>query len=119
MDQDRRPFCDRGKARIAPENDSAVALPDAFPAASGHTLVVPRRHVARLFDLAEEDEAALWRLVALVRGKLASELRPDGFNVGVNDGAAAGHPRDARTTSASPSAAACSGSRRRGPDWAR
>ena len=40
--------------------------------------------------LSEEDQAALWRLVALVRGKLAAELKPDGFNVGVNDGPAAG-----------------------------
>ena len=67
-----------------------MAFPDAFPVAEGHTLVVPKRHVASLFDLAEEEQAALWRLVAQVRGKLASELQPDGFNFGVNDGPAAG-----------------------------
>jgi hypothetical protein len=44
-----------------------------------------------MVDLPEEGQAALWRLVlwrlvALVRGMLACELRPDGFNVGVNDG---------------------------------
>jgi diadenosine tetraphosphate (Ap4A) HIT family hydrolase len=43
-----------------------------------------------LFDLPEEELAALWRLVALVRGKLRAELKPDGFNLGVNDGPAAG-----------------------------
>ena len=32
-------------------------LPDAFPIAQGHTLVVPKRHVARLFDLSEEELA--------------------------------------------------------------
>ena len=53
-------------------------------------LVVPKRHVASLFDLPDEEQAAIWKLVAQVRGKLASELQPDGFNVGVNDGPAAG-----------------------------
>jgi diadenosine tetraphosphate (Ap4A) HIT family hydrolase len=53
-------------------------------------LVVPRRHVASLFDLPEGEQAALWRLVAQVRSKLMAELQPDGFNIGVNDGLAAG-----------------------------
>jgi diadenosine tetraphosphate (Ap4A) HIT family hydrolase len=76
---------------VIPDSGGAgPGCPDAFPVAEGHTLVVPKRHVASLFDLPEEDQAALWRLVALVRGKLASELRPDGFNVGVNGGPAAG-----------------------------
>jgi diadenosine tetraphosphate (Ap4A) HIT family hydrolase len=75
---------------ITLENDAAIAIPDAFPVAEGHVLVVPKRHVASLFDLPDEELAALWKLVALVRAKLASELKPDGFNVGLNDGAAAG-----------------------------
>jgi diadenosine tetraphosphate (Ap4A) HIT family hydrolase len=90
MDQRRCPFCHLENSRVALENDCAAAVPDAFPVAAGHTLVVPKRHVASLFDLPEEEQAALWRLVALVRGKLMAELRPDGFNVGVNDGPAAG-----------------------------
>jgi diadenosine tetraphosphate (Ap4A) HIT family hydrolase len=84
------PFCHLEKSRIVLENDCAVAIPDAFPVAEGHMLVVPKRHVASLFDLPDDEQAAIWRLVAKVRGKLASELHPDGFNVGVNDGPAAG-----------------------------
>jgi diadenosine tetraphosphate (Ap4A) HIT family hydrolase len=67
-----------------------VAVADAFPVAEGHLLVIPRRHVASLFDLREAEQAAVWGLVAQVRGWLVSELRPDGFTVGVNDGLAAG-----------------------------
>lgn len=67
-----------------------MAFSDAYPVAEGHTLIIPRRHVASLFDLPEEEQASLWKLVALVRGKLMAELKPDGFNVGVNDGLAAG-----------------------------
>ena len=90
MDQNRCPFCHLGRSRIALENEAARAFPDAFPVTEGHTLVVPKRHVTSMFDLPEEEQAALWRLVALVRAKLMGELRPDGFNVGVNDGPAAG-----------------------------
>jgi diadenosine tetraphosphate (Ap4A) HIT family hydrolase len=90
MDHQRCPFCHLGTGRITLENDCSAAFPDAYPVAEGHTLVVPKRHVASLFDLPEEEQVALWKLVALVRGKLMAELRPDGFNVGVNDGGAAG-----------------------------
>lgn len=72
------------------ENAAAVAISDAFPVADGHTLVVPKRHVASIFDLIDDEQAALWRLVADVRRALLAKLHPDGFNVGVNDGEAAG-----------------------------
>lgn len=90
MTQNQCPFCDSDAGRNFLENDFAVAFPDGFPVTEGHTLVVPKRHVASLFDLPEEEQAALWSLVALVRGKLMAELQPDGFNVGLNDGPAAG-----------------------------
>ncbi len=67
-----------------------MAILDGFPVAEGHSLVVPKRHVASPFDLPDEEQAALWHLVALVRTGLMEWLKPDGFNVGVNDGLAAG-----------------------------
>jgi diadenosine tetraphosphate (Ap4A) HIT family hydrolase len=84
------PFCDRDAAAIYLENDAALAIPDAYPIAQGHTLVVPKQHVASLFDLSDDEQAAVWRLVAAARAKLWHDLNPDGFNIGVNDGAAAG-----------------------------
>ena len=90
MDQNRCPFCRLEQYRILLENEFAAALHDGFPIADGHTLVVPKRHVAGLFDLSDEEQAAVWRLVAMVRAKLMAELKPDGFNIGVNDGTTAG-----------------------------
>jgi diadenosine tetraphosphate (Ap4A) HIT family hydrolase len=90
MDSHRCPFCHLDKLEVILENDCAFALSDAFPIAEGHTLVVPKRHVNSLFDLPDEEQAALWKLVADVRQNMASKLRPDGFNIGVNDGPAAG-----------------------------
>ncbi len=84
------PFCGMDRLRIHLESEFAVAFLDAFPVAEGHTLVVPKRHVVSLFELAEEELAAVWRAVARVREALASELRPDGFNIGLNDGTSAG-----------------------------
>jgi len=84
------PFCRLEQRRILLENDFAAAFPDGFPISDGHTLVIPKRHVASLFELSEEEQEAVWKLVAQVRSRLMDELKPDGFNVGLNDGAAAG-----------------------------
>jgi diadenosine tetraphosphate (Ap4A) HIT family hydrolase len=90
MDQTDCPFCRMEERSILLANDFAAAIADGFPIAEGHALVVPKRHVASLFDLTAEEQAAIWTLVALVRAKLMAELKPDGFNVGLNDGTAAG-----------------------------
>ncbi len=90
MDKTDCPFCQLKPRRIMLENDFAAAFPDGFPIAEGHTLVVPKRHVASLFELSEEEQSAVWKLVAQVRDKLMTEQKPDGFNIGLNDGTAAG-----------------------------
>jgi ATP adenylyltransferase len=67
----------------------AVAL-NAYPYASGHLLVLPRRHVGELEDLGAEEALALWQAVADAVRALKSAYRPDGLNVGINLGRAAG-----------------------------
>lgn len=84
-------FCARlASGDVAAANELAAAFPDAFPLTRGHMLVVPRRHEADYFALAPDEQAALWALVNLVRDRLAGELRPAGWNLGVNVGAAGG-----------------------------
>jgi diadenosine tetraphosphate (Ap4A) HIT family hydrolase len=90
MDQHDCPFCRLEANRIQLEGEFAVACLDGFPVTPGHTLVIPKRHVASLFDLPDEEQAVVWALVAQVRASLLTELRPDGFNVGLNDGPSAG-----------------------------
>lgn len=84
------PFCPSPAERVLAHNAHAVALRDAYPISPGHTLLIPRRHVASLAEVTGEEAAALWALLSEARARLDRELRPDGFNVGVNDGAAAG-----------------------------
>ena len=84
------PFCAIGRARESIETEHAVAVLDAFPVAEGHALVVPRQHVASLYELAAFEQNAVWELVGRVREQLVARLAPDGFNIGLNDGTAAG-----------------------------
>lgn len=83
-------LCAIAEGRIWLRNEHAIAINDKYPLADGHTLVLPRRHVPRLFDLPPDEYAALWQLVAEARAELVTKLDPDGFNVAVNDGPAAG-----------------------------
>lgn len=81
-------FCaPRGVTR---RNALAWATRDSFPVSPGHTLVIPFRHCPGFFDLTPEEMAACMALVVEERAALDEELKPDGFNMGVNVGRAAG-----------------------------
>jgi diadenosine tetraphosphate (Ap4A) HIT family hydrolase len=84
------PFCAVGEARIVWSSAAALALWDAFPVSKGHALVVPRRHVASWRDLTAAEKAELLAGVDALRELLDAEHRPDGYNIGCNDGVAAG-----------------------------
>lgn len=90
MDQHDCPFCRLEKSRTRLESEFAVAFLDGFPVTQGHTLVIPKRHVASLFELTEKEQSEVWKLVADVRPMLVTEFQPNGFNIGLNDGTAAG-----------------------------
>ncbi|MCC9602883.1 HIT family protein [Stieleria sp. JC731] len=72
------------------ETDNAMVLWDGYPVSEGHSLVVPRQHVASVYDLPSNTLAELWQLVAETRKQLEETFHPDGFNIGLNDGEAAG-----------------------------
>lgn len=61
-----------------------------FPYNAGHLMVAPGRHVATLDALTEEEAADLFRLVCAAQSVMTELMNPEGFNVGVNQGAAAG-----------------------------
>ena len=84
------PFCTVSQEQILLANKHCLAFPDSFPISQGHTLVVPIRHVASIFGLSAEEQSDIWHLGDHVRNQLANTLHPDGFNIGLNDGPAAG-----------------------------
>ena len=81
-------FCNREDAVI--ENDLAQVIHDGYPVSQGHLLVIPRRHVASWFEATPDERAALFDLVDQARGYLEQRYQPDGFNIGINVGEAAG-----------------------------
>lgn len=72
------------------ENAHAYAIRDRYPVSDGHTLVISRRVVADFFDLRAEERRAVFALVDAVKASLDATHAPDGYNVGVNVGQAAG-----------------------------
>lgn len=84
------PFCNLDASRIVLANPHAQAISDGFPISPGHTLIIPKRHVASFFELTPEEQKAMLDLLAEMRQLLLAERNPDGFNIGINDGAAAG-----------------------------
>lgn len=84
------PFCLLPPDRLLASNQHALAILDGFPVSPGHTLIIPKRHIASLFEATIEEREALFDLVSEVRNLLLKERNPDGFNIGINDGTAAG-----------------------------
>jgi diadenosine tetraphosphate (Ap4A) HIT family hydrolase len=84
------PFCSPEPRRVVGANSLAIALRDGFPVSPGHTLIVPRRHIASMPEAAADELSAMWSLLTEARRGIESNLRPNGFNIGINDGRAAG-----------------------------
>ena len=84
------PFCQPARDRIIFETPLVIALWDAFPVNRGHALIVPRRHVPTWFDASAEERVALMAAVDEARELIVARYAPDGFNIGINVGAAAG-----------------------------
>ena len=84
------PFCTLQRERLVFESELAFVIRDGHPVSPGHMLVIPRRHVGSFFDTTAAEQASLLKLLNLARLEVAQEFRPAGYNVGINDGAAAG-----------------------------
>lgn len=54
----------------------------------GCSLVIPRRHIGSFFKLTEVESAALFALLDRAKALVAEQHRPDGYNIGISDGAA-------------------------------
>ena len=63
---------------------------DTYAVSAGHSLIIPKRHVANFFDLTPEEVTASMELINEERKLLDEEFNPDGYNIGVNIGLAAG-----------------------------
>ena len=83
-------FCNPVPDIVLLSNALAYVRFDSYPVSPGHMLIVPHRHFAGYFACSESEREALWSLVEEAKLHLDREHRPDGYNVGINVGPAAG-----------------------------
>jgi diadenosine tetraphosphate (Ap4A) HIT family hydrolase len=83
------PFC-QTKHSIFAQTRLSFAFFDRFAVSEGHTLVVPKRHVTTIWELTSEEYADVFDLVRRVKDVIQNKFNPQGINVGVNCGEAAG-----------------------------
>jgi ATP adenylyltransferase len=80
---------DRGNL-VVQRTDRSIVILNRFPYNNGHLLVAPRRTAADLGELADGELLDLQTTLSQMIGVLRRTMRPDGFNVGLNLGRAAG-----------------------------
>ena len=85
-------FCyEKVKPRIIAEHGAVVAIKDGYPVTEGHTLVIPKRHVAEYFELSEAERRDADSLLKFLQRKMTrKDPAITGYNIGVNCGESAG-----------------------------
>jgi diadenosine tetraphosphate (Ap4A) HIT family hydrolase/HKD family nuclease len=84
------PFCNPPNNRLFHRGRVVLGLWDQFPVSPGHALIIPRRHVTSWFEATAEERNEMMGAVAEARTAIEQVHQPDGYNLGVNVGEAAG-----------------------------
>jgi diadenosine tetraphosphate (Ap4A) HIT family hydrolase len=84
------PFCNLPAERLVSDEGLALVIRDSYPISPGHTLVIPKRHVGSFFETTPEEREAILAALDHAKAALDAEFSPKGYNIGINDGAAAG-----------------------------
>ncbi len=84
------PFLNPDSERVFYEAPLVIGLWDGFPVSPGHALIVPRRLVATWFEATREEQIAILDGVEAAKRVIEERFTPDGYNIGINVGAAAG-----------------------------
>ena len=82
-------FCQHDSSILAQTKLSFACL-DSFPVSNGHALVIPKRHVASIWEMTTEEYMDAFDLVRQVKDVIQKRFEPQGINIGVNCGEAAG-----------------------------
>jgi len=83
-------FCSCNSDEILFENELSFVTKDYYPVNKGHLLIIPKRHVENYFDISPNEKIALFELVDKAKQYLEQQYSPDGYNLGINVGEAAG-----------------------------
>jgi len=89
-------FCNRIKKRSDSKNlivyrgKKVIVILNKFPYNSGHSMVVPRRHLCSLSDLTDREAAEFFDVIRLTVDVTKNVFNPDSFNIGMNMGRGSG-----------------------------
>ena len=85
-------FCEIATTdRVIDQTDHTFVIRDAFPVTEGHTLIIPKRHVADYFDLNPNETSDIQELLQKHKALIeVNDESADGFNIGINVGATGG-----------------------------
>ena len=84
------PFCKPFADDIVAKNELCYARWDRYPVSKGHLLLMPYRHTTDFFSLTPEEKLAMLDLIEVSKEVIVENFKPDGYNIGMNIGAAAG-----------------------------
>jgi ATP adenylyltransferase len=85
------PFCSSDINKLVLlQTELTLIIVNILPAAKGHLLVLPKRHVLNISELNSIEGNDLFSCLQIARGRLVKHLRPQGFNVFMNEGGIAG-----------------------------
>jgi ATP adenylyltransferase len=91
--QDGCLFCNAPKetdSLLIKKSALSYAIMNRFPYTTGHCMVAPYRHIGDINDLNDEEGADIFRLIKELSTAIKKSMEPEGFNIGINMGAAAG-----------------------------
>lgn len=75
---------------IIARRKTCFAVLNTYPYNGGHLMVIPNRQVPSIGDLSDEELLEMMRLVQTCQSALIKVMKPQGFNIGINQGKVAG-----------------------------
>jgi len=84
------PFCSPEPEDVLWQDENVYVIRDRYPVSPSHSLVVPFRHFESIFEATEDELRSIAAALSARRRQLAETLTVNGFNIGINDGRAAG-----------------------------
>lgn len=90
MTEPNCPFCHIPAEQRFYDGTLVFGIWDSHPASPGHALLIPKRHVPTWFDATPEEQAELLSAISTARAAIEKNHAPDGYNIGMNIGAAGG-----------------------------
>jgi diadenosine tetraphosphate (Ap4A) HIT family hydrolase len=90
MEEQLKNFYELPRDRWIYESEKFFVIKDGYPVSPGHSLIICKEIKETFFDLSNDEKQELVQLIETVKNLIEKEYSPDGYNIGMNCGIAAG-----------------------------